>query len=85
MIYTKFMMQIKKFKLTKQGLSEEEFRTNLYKLLILRGQYKEAKHKNLSDKFYQRMYREENKLRIRKYHAEYARRRRAKKRLEQNV
>ena len=84
-IYTTFMSRLKKFKSNKDNLTEEEFKRELYKILILRGQYKEAKHKNLTDKFYQRAYRIENKERIRRYHTEYARKRRAKQRAEKNV
>ena len=85
MIYTKFMKHIKQFKLNKKRLSDDELRRDLYKILIMRGQYREAKHQNLQDKYYQRSYRQYNKDKIRKYHAEYARKRRANKRAGQNV
>lgn len=76
---------VTKFKKEKMRLDEAEIKEKLYELMVLRGQYREAKRRNLSEKDYQRTYREQNKLRIRAYHAEYARKRRLKMRQDKNV
>ena len=82
LIYDKFMDDISAFKKKRDSLNEDQIQREILSLCILRGRYIEAHFQNLTEKNYQRIYRDENRERIRAYHCDYARRRRAKVRNE---
>tara|TARA_R100000742_G_C4191022_1_gene23106 strand:+ start:157 stop:396 length:240 start_codon:yes stop_codon:yes gene_type:complete len=79
------MCDIDAFKKKRNALSEDEIQSEIKSLCILRGRYQEAHFHNLAEKNYQRTYRDENRERIRAYHCEYARKRRARMRTDERV
>ena len=78
--------EFKKIKNNLKTVSNEKQRCRiLKKLFVLKGQFKEARNRLLIEREYQRNYRDENRIKIRRYHAQYARMRRRRKKLEDNA
>ena len=65
--------------------SEYEKIRVLYKIFKLRGQHREALRTAFNERNYQQNYRDRNREKLRSYHAEYARIRRQKQRLEKEI
>lgn len=75
-IWGEFRKNKNKFKLADLG-RRMKF---LNRGFVLRGQHKEALLNATKDREYQKLYREENREKLRSYHTNYARIRRSKKR-----
>jgi len=62
--------------------SEHEKTKLIYKIFKLRGQHREALSIAFRERNYHKNYREQNREKLRSYHAEYARIRRQRQRLD---